>query len=386
MRPGAGPGDVAARPDLRAGPGQEGRPAGEAGRLEGGQARARPRRRPRRPPSRAKDEAKKEEPPKATEAPLPPIPKEVQDKIDAARRAVAEAIVAAQDAGLVETSIDPPPILDILVTGRATDARTLKNATAKKPYGVSPEVFAAWFTGYGTQAFESVDYVKDLRIVNPSGGPQGAVRPAGGHPPQRDRRGPQGQGTAGGRQARREGRGEARREAKKKRRQAGGEARREAGRHQEGRRAEEVTSLRRRRRRAPRLRSGDAHVSVGMAGRRCLVTGVGHARPVAVADERQGLPPDSRFDALARSVSPLERIATRPIDPVTPSVVSKATAPLFLSLACEAARRSGASGMLILPEGPMDWDSSACPPATARSRSWWPAPRRDSSRRSARRA
>jgi diadenylate cyclase len=42
---------------------------------------------------------------------------------------------------------------------------------------------------------------------------------------------------------------------------------------------------------------------------------------------------------------------------VTPSVVSKATAPLpFLSLACEAARRLGAVSVLILPEGPMDWD------------------------------
>jgi hypothetical protein len=118
----------------------------------------------------AKDKEKKEEAPKATEAPLPPIPKEVQDKIDAARRAVAEAIVAAQDAGLVETSIDPPPVLDILVTGRATDARTLKNASAKKPYAVSPEVFAAWFTGYGAQGFEGVDYVKDVRIVQPSAG------------------------------------------------------------------------------------------------------------------------------------------------------------------------------------------------------------------------
>jgi diadenylate cyclase len=42
---------------------------------------------------------------------------------------------------------------------------------------------------------------------------------------------------------------------------------------------------------------------------------------------------------------------------VTPSVVSKATAPLpLLSLACEAARRAGATGVLILPEGPMEWD------------------------------
>ncbi len=110
----------------------------------------------------------KAEPAKTVEPPLPPIPPEVQAKLDAARKAVAEAIVAAQDAGLVETSIDPPPILDILITGRATDARTLKNATAKKPYAVSPEVFAAWFTGYGT--LEGINYVDDVRIINPSAG------------------------------------------------------------------------------------------------------------------------------------------------------------------------------------------------------------------------
>ena len=89
-----------------------------------------------------KDETPKAEAPQPTEPPLPSIPPEVQAKIDAARKAVAEAIVAAQDAGLVETSIDPPPILDILITGRATDSRTLKNTTAKKPYAVSPEVLA----------------------------------------------------------------------------------------------------------------------------------------------------------------------------------------------------------------------------------------------------
>lgn len=115
-----------------------------------------------------KTEAKKAEVAKP-EPPLAPIPPDVQAKLDAARRAVAEAIVAAQDAGLVETSIDPPPILDILVTGRATDLRTLKNATAKKPYGVSPEVFAAWFTGYGKTDL-GINYVDDLRIVNPSNG------------------------------------------------------------------------------------------------------------------------------------------------------------------------------------------------------------------------
>src|SRR5262249_20700604 len=75
-----------------------------------------------------KDDAKKDapkttEPPKVAEPPLPPIPPDVQAKIDAARKAVAEMIVAAQDAGLVETSIDPPPILDLLINGRATDSR-----------------------------------------------------------------------------------------------------------------------------------------------------------------------------------------------------------------------------------------------------------------------
>ncbi|MFI5460797.1 MAG: hypothetical protein ACHRXM_35750 [Isosphaerales bacterium] len=113
-------------------------------------------------------ETPKPEAAQPAELPLPPIPPAVQAKIDAARRAVAEAIVAAQDAGLVETSIDPPPILDILINGRATDTRTLKNTTAKKPYKVSPEVFGAWFTGYGK--LEGVNYVDDLRIINPSDG------------------------------------------------------------------------------------------------------------------------------------------------------------------------------------------------------------------------
>jgi hypothetical protein len=118
----------------------------------------------------AKDDAKKDagkaaETPKVVEPPLPPIPPEVQAKIDAARKAVAEAIVAAQDAGLIETSIDPPPILDLLINSRVTDARTLKGA---KPFGVSPEVFGAWFTGFGKT--EGINYVEDLRIMNPSAG------------------------------------------------------------------------------------------------------------------------------------------------------------------------------------------------------------------------
>jgi hypothetical protein len=119
-------------------------------------------------PAKKDEAAKPAEAPKATEAPLPPIPKEVEAKLEAARKAVAEAIVAAQDAGLVETSIDPPPILDILITGRAVDTRALKNPSAKKPYAVSPEVFGAWFTGYGK--LEGVNYAEDVRIINPSAG------------------------------------------------------------------------------------------------------------------------------------------------------------------------------------------------------------------------
>ena len=117
-----------------------------------------------------KDESAKTEPPKPTEPPLPPIPPEVQAKIEAVRKAVAEMIVAAEDAGLVETSIDPPPILDILITGRATDLRTLKNTTAKKPYAVSPEVFGAWFTGWGKKDLSTINYAEDVRIINPSAG------------------------------------------------------------------------------------------------------------------------------------------------------------------------------------------------------------------------
>jgi DNA integrity scanning protein DisA with diadenylate cyclase activity len=42
---------------------------------------------------------------------------------------------------------------------------------------------------------------------------------------------------------------------------------------------------------------------------------------------------------------------------VTPNLVSKATAPLpILSLACEAAERLGAAGVLIIPEGLLEWD------------------------------
>ena len=109
-----------------------------------------------------KKEAPKAEEPKKEE-PLPPIPPEVEKKLEAARKAVAEAIVAAEDAGLVKSSISPPPILDILITGRATDEASLKART-----GVSPEVFGAWFTGFGKT--EGVTAQTDVRILPPSGG------------------------------------------------------------------------------------------------------------------------------------------------------------------------------------------------------------------------
>jgi len=117
-----------------------------------------------------KGEPAKKEAEKAVEAPPPTVPKEVEEKLEKARRAVAEAIVAAQDAGLVETSIDPPPILDILIKGYAIDARTLKNPGAKKPYAVSPEVFCGWFTSYGKLEGVNINQQSDIRIVNPSAG------------------------------------------------------------------------------------------------------------------------------------------------------------------------------------------------------------------------
>jgi len=124
-----------------------------------------------KPDAAKKEEAAKKEPEKAVEAPPPAVPKDVEEKLEKARRAVADAIVAAQDAGLVETSIDPPPILDILIKGYAIDARTLKNPAAKKTYwAVTPEVFGAWFTGYGKLDGVTINPQNDIRIVNPSAG------------------------------------------------------------------------------------------------------------------------------------------------------------------------------------------------------------------------
>ncbi len=103
------------------------------------------------------------------EAAPPTVPPEVEAKLETARRAVAEAIVAAQDANLIETTIEPPPILDILINGYAIDKRDVQ--ATPLPRGVTPEVFAAWFTGYGTKnGTESINFERDLRIVVPSKG------------------------------------------------------------------------------------------------------------------------------------------------------------------------------------------------------------------------
>src|SRR5271166_4046825 len=116
----------------------------------------------------AKGEPAKKEPEKVVEAPPPTVPKEVEEKLEKARLAVAEAIVAAQDAGLVDSSIDPPPILDILIKGYTFDARTLKNPK-KTFWAVTPEVFGGWFTGYN-KTFEGVTInpINDVRIIQPN--------------------------------------------------------------------------------------------------------------------------------------------------------------------------------------------------------------------------
>ncbi|MBI1323586.1 hypothetical protein GC170_10430 [bacterium] len=127
--------------------------------------------------AKPKEEVKpKEEPkaaPKVEEAPLKPITPEVEAKLEAARKAIAELIVEAEDAGLVETTIDQPPILDLLITGRATDLRELKKPAAER-LGVSPEVFGAWFTGHGKKSDElsglTINPPSDVRIIQPAKG------------------------------------------------------------------------------------------------------------------------------------------------------------------------------------------------------------------------
>lgn len=118
-------------------------------------------------------EAKKEEPKKVEEAPLKPITPAVEAKLEAARKAIAELIVEAEDAGLVETTINQPPVLDLLITGRATDLRELKKPAAER-VGVSPEVFGAWFTGQGKAkdalAGLEIKPQTDVRIIQPAKG------------------------------------------------------------------------------------------------------------------------------------------------------------------------------------------------------------------------
>ncbi len=136
-----------------------------------------------------KEEAAKKEPEKPVETPPPTVPKEVEEKLEKARRAVAEAIVAAQDAGLVDTSIDPPPILDILINGYAIDAKTLRNPAAKKTYwAVTPEVFCGWFTGYNkTLEGVTINPQTDLEDHQSQCGPENLVRSACQHAEQAHR-------------------------------------------------------------------------------------------------------------------------------------------------------------------------------------------------------
>ena len=71
---------------------------------------------------------------------------------------------------LVETTRSTrPPSSICLVQGYAVDRRDIK-ATPMR--GVSPEVFAAWFTGWNSRTdVEGVNYVADLRIVHALQGP-----------------------------------------------------------------------------------------------------------------------------------------------------------------------------------------------------------------------
>lgn len=138
------------------------------------------------PPAEAKkEEAKPAEPKKEGEAPAPapaeakkdagtpapaapkPIPPEVEAKLEAARKAVAEAVAAAEAAGLVDSSIDPPPILDILVYGRADDKAELSKPKDQRK-GISPEVFGAWFAGQGKIA--GLNFMEEVRIFPPGKG------------------------------------------------------------------------------------------------------------------------------------------------------------------------------------------------------------------------
>ena len=107
--------------------------------------------------------------PRPATPPETPIPPDVQEKLAKARKAVAEAIAAAEAAGLVKTTVDPPPILDILITGRANDEAALKAITKENiEAGISLEAFGAWFTGFGKM--EGISAEKNVRILPPSKG------------------------------------------------------------------------------------------------------------------------------------------------------------------------------------------------------------------------
>jgi flagellar motor switch/type III secretory pathway protein FliN len=111
------------------------------------------------------------EPAPATPAAPAELPEDVKVKLEAARKAVAELIAACEKANLVQTNVSPPPILDILVNGKATDKTELAVAVSKPDQHVgllSPEAFGAYFPGYA--AADGINAGTNVRIRQPSQG------------------------------------------------------------------------------------------------------------------------------------------------------------------------------------------------------------------------
>ena len=99
---------------------------------------------------------------KAAEAPLPTIPPEVEAKLEAARRAVAEAIVAARRRTRRDDHQSAPDPRHPHHRP-ASPMRGLKART-----GSAPRSFCAWFTGQGK--LEGITAQRDVRMVQPSDG------------------------------------------------------------------------------------------------------------------------------------------------------------------------------------------------------------------------
>src|SRR5208337_3085328 len=108
--------------------------------------------------------------------------------------------------------------------------------------------------------------------------------------------------------------------------------------------------------RKKRPRRSEWRLSIGVAARRCQRGRADRlAKPSGSSRRESGI---NQPSGLRSRVGPVWQfvIRSRP-HAVTPNLVSKATAPLpILSLDCEAAMRLGAAGVLIMPEGPMEWE------------------------------